>query len=860
MFIKFDKIKRNIENEFQNTSEDIDFLDFVKIKSYDIIKSSNLFDVDFYLSKYPDVKFSNYDPIKHYLDLGAFENCNPNSTFNTKEYLNNHPHMDLKLINPLVHYILFGIFEKDSKNNIDSLEEKYFVSVIMVIDNCEDAFYSINSVLDQTFKNFELLISTSTEINLNDILGCREDYIHITKKIKQYVNNNEKISVIRNQLLEESKGNVIAYLDSNCSWSYNFLEETLLYFEGHDGINCVYSNVNVINCLNNTGYIFKNKFDRKLMLEQNLIKLNSFVHLKEVYEMFGGFDVELTDLCEWDLIIRFTDNNSPGHVEKTLVNLYCDSGFDDDLDFEEEKTAILNKFWVEKYELEYDCIKDDFDQRYYLEEYEDVLKSNLHPMFHFLYKGYKENMNPNIHFNMKQYKENHKEIFCKNDINPFVHYLAQKNKKELKLDLNCQYRNVINSNLVYLSNYSFNAPPLVSIIILNNCDLFYLEQLLNNFKRNTNYDNYEIIVLDSKMDENSINYLSSFYEGIKFIKIKDIFSSKCYNYAVNFAKGEYILFMDSRIKPTYGWLNEMMGSIVYDQQVGAVGAKLVYPMFIEEEKSKYSLSLCHAGQLIHEKMDECGTYFIYNKDEFSQNIFDSSISKNKSVFSVSNYLFLTKKELFQNIGGFNENFIQDFSVVDFNLKLYKENYKVVFASAALAFYMGDFHKSAIISDENFEDIWADFLFKRLIFDKITKNFFFTDKKLKFLFILNKNFKENIKFKNIIHRLTLYLNNHAYDVSFKFDLNDFYINDDVDILVSFSNEYDINNIHARNNLIKILILDKFNSINKNDWDILLVSKKDSFTKFKKSFVDFPIFYISNLMELGKEIIDIIMKTY
>ena len=481
-------------------------------------------------------------------------------------------------------------------------------------------------------------------------------------------------------------------------------------------------------------------------------------------------------------------------------------------------------------------------------------------MFHFLYKGYKENKNPNINFNMEYYKENHKEMFCKTDINPFIHYIIQRNKKELELNSNYQYLNVINSNFLYLSDYSFDTQPLVSIIILNNHCLFYLERLLNNFKRNTNYDNYEIIILDSEMGEDSINYLSSFDEDIKFIKIKDMLSfSRDYNHAVNFANGEYILFMDSSIEPTYGWLNEMMGAIVNDKQVGAVGAKLIYPMFMAEDESKYSLSLCHAGQLIHEKMNDNGTYFIYNKDEFSQNIFDSSISKNNSVLSVSNSLFLTKKELFQNIGGFNENLIQDFSTADYNLKLYKENYKVVLASAALAFYLGDFPKSNYIPDTNFNDIWGDFLFKRLIFDKITKNFFFTDKKLKFLFILNKHFKENSAFKNIIHRLTLYLNDCSYDISFKFDLNDSYIDEEVDILVSFSNEYNINNINARN-LIKILILDEFNSINKNDWDILLVSKKDPFTKFKKSFVDFPIFYISNLMELGKEIIDVIMKIY
>lgn len=859
MLLKFEKIKRNIENEFQNSSEDIDFLDFVKIKSYDIIKSSNLFDADFYLSEYPDVKFSNYDPIKHYLELGAFEYCNPNNQFNSKEYLNKHQ-IDLNLINPLVHYILYGFSEIDLNNNlIDSLAEKYFVSIIMVIGEGDDVSNSINSVFNQSFKNFELLIASDNDFNLNNFIKYRDDYSHIIEKISHYFIEENNISNIRNKLLAKSKGNVIAYIDSNGSWSNNFLEEMLSFFEKHDDVNCAYSNVKVINYLNNAQYILKNKFDRNLLLEHNFIELTSFIHFRELYEMFSGFDEELLELYDWDLIIRFTDNNFPGHIEKTLVNLYVDS--EDNFYSDDEKTLIFNKFWVEKYESEYNYIKDDFDQGYYLEEYEDVLKSNLHPMFHFLYKGYKENKNPNMNFNMGDYKEKYKEIFSKNDINPFIHYISQKNNECIQSNSNCNYSDVINSNLIYLSDYSFNISPLVSIIILSNNDLFNLEILFKNFNKNTNYNNYEILVMYSEMDEKSINYLSTFDENIKFIKVENsISSSKCYNHAVNFAKGEYILFIDSYIKPTYGWLNEMLGTILIDKQIGAVGAKLIYPMFEDENKSKYSLSLCHAGQLICEKMNENGPYFIYNKDEFSKNIFDSSISINKQVFSVSNYLFLTKKDLFQDMGGFNEEFTPDFSTIDYNLKLYKENYKVMLSSAALAFYSGDIPKMSDVFCENFNEVWGDFLFKRLIYDKITKNFFFTDKKLKFIFVLTKNIKENSEFKKIIHCLSLYLNDHDYDVSFKFDSCDFYIKEDVDILVSFSNEYDLNSIDARKNLIKILILNEFNSIIDDNWDILLVSKKDSYTKFKKCFVDFPIFYISDLMELGKDIVNILMKTY
>lgn len=856
---KFIKIKANIENEFNSLDDDVDFLDFVKDKSYEIIEYSGLFDSEFYLFKYPDVRLSNYDPIKHYLELGALESCNPNNQFNTQEYLNKHPKINPKLINPLVHFILFGFFEKENSNNssIRNLEEKYFVSIIMVVNNDIDMVYSINSVLNQSFKNFELLISTPSEINLEDILKYRQDYSLMIDKIKYYITDDVELSKVRNKLLKEANGNVIAYLDSPNQWSSNFLEEILSHFNQNDNFACAYSNVRLINLLDNTKCFFNNKFNRKLLLEQNFIKLDSFVHLKQLYETLGGFDNYLSKLSDWDLIIRFTKNNSPIFVNNTFVDYYVED-INNDNQVEEENNLILNKFWTEKYCVEYEYIKDEFDQGYYLEKYEDVLKSNMHPILHFLHIGYKENRNPNIEFNMVDYKKKHSEI-CGMDINPFVHYIKERTNQRINDDLYNKYNQIINSNRVYLSNYSFNNKPLVSIIILNNHGFFYLKKLFYDFNKKTNYDNYEIIVIDSDLDDDSIEFLKSFDEKINFFKVDNNISfSKSNNDAIRLANGEYLLFLNSTIEMTYGWLNELMGTIVFNENIGAVGAKLLYPILTDKD-TKYSLSLYHAGQLIQETMDEKNLYRLYNVDEFSKDIFNSHISKNKKCLSVSNHILLTKKELFKTLGGFNEQFTQSFASFDYNLRLYKENYKVILASSVLGFYHGDLQVKQSF-DVNFNEIWSDFLFKRLLIDKISKNFFFTNKKLKFNLILNQDIEKDVKLRNIIHKLTLDLINHDYDVSINFDLNRMFIEEDVDILVSFSKEYDINNIKSRANLIKILILDDFIEITDYEWDVIGVINNNLLKELNGSFPNFPIFYISDDMELSKEIINVLMRMY
>lgn len=47
-------------------------------------------------------------------------------------------------------------------------------------------------------------------------------------------------------------------------------------------------------------------FDRDKLLKGNFIGLPSFIHRREVFKRFGGFDEALTRLIDWDLILRYT--------------------------------------------------------------------------------------------------------------------------------------------------------------------------------------------------------------------------------------------------------------------------------------------------------------------------------------------------------------------------------------------------------------------------------------------------------------------------------------------------------------------------------------------------------------------------
>nr|WP_256363873.1 glycosyltransferase [Hyphomicrobium sp. 99] len=76
------------------------------------LSRSGLFDRDWYLRQYDDVRASRIEPVAHYILCGAFEGRNPNRVFDTAYYLKTNPDVYASGLNPLLHYIRVGEKEK----------------------------------------------------------------------------------------------------------------------------------------------------------------------------------------------------------------------------------------------------------------------------------------------------------------------------------------------------------------------------------------------------------------------------------------------------------------------------------------------------------------------------------------------------------------------------------------------------------------------------------------------------------------------------------------------------------------------------------------------------------------------------
>jgi GT2 family glycosyltransferase len=88
---------------------------------YFIIKRSGLFDAQYYLREYPDIRRADVDPLMHFIKHGWREERNPGVLFNTHAYLESNPELRQKNINPLVHYIRSGS-KTDNKQSLQPPE------------------------------------------------------------------------------------------------------------------------------------------------------------------------------------------------------------------------------------------------------------------------------------------------------------------------------------------------------------------------------------------------------------------------------------------------------------------------------------------------------------------------------------------------------------------------------------------------------------------------------------------------------------------------------------------------------------------------------------------------------------------
>lgn len=184
---------------------------------------------------------------------------------------------------------------------------------------------AIESVLDQTYKNVELIIVDNySKDNTEEIVKT-----FANDRVKYYkFRNNGVIAASRNHGIKHSCGEYVAFLDSDDVWHTQKIEKQLPHFEA-PGIVGVASEAKLVA---ETPYYRKKKFGRskfkyvtyeyKDILNGSQIFTSSVIVRKEMLERVGLFneDKDLFAIEDWDLWLKMSKYGSFRILKQPLLD------------------------------------------------------------------------------------------------------------------------------------------------------------------------------------------------------------------------------------------------------------------------------------------------------------------------------------------------------------------------------------------------------------------------------------------------------------------------------------------------------------------------------------------------------------
>ena len=207
------------------------------------------------------------------------------------------------------------------------LPQDQLVSVIMPTYNRAHCIgHAIESVLGQRYENWELIIADDG--SSDDTPEVVRKYTEADPRVKGLrLAKNAGAASARNLALAQSRGSLIAYLDTDNVWMDLYLLIMVGMLKDHPERSTAYTGYFDVRLDQDRAVIMLRPFDREALLRRNYIDLNTFMHRRQLYERLGGFDERLVRQQDWDLALKYTEHETPLVVPAVLCYYYRKRGW-----------------------------------------------------------------------------------------------------------------------------------------------------------------------------------------------------------------------------------------------------------------------------------------------------------------------------------------------------------------------------------------------------------------------------------------------------------------------------------------------------------------------------------------------------
>ncbi|TDS56540.1 glycosyltransferase family 2 protein [Myroides indicus] len=228
----------------------------------------------------------------------------------------------------------------------------------------------------------------------------------------------------------------------------------------------------------------------------------------------------------------------------------------------------------------------------------------------------------------------------------------------------------------------------LSVIILNYNVRFFLEQCIKSVQKSLKNLEGEIIVVDNNSQDDSSAMMRELFPDIRYIQNQtNLGFPKGNNIGVSMAKGEYICILNPDTVVAEDTFEKALHFIQTRNDIGILGCKLIdgRGSFLPESKRGIPTVWRSMTKI-------CGMHKLFPNSKYFNGYYASHLRNNQQgeVEVLVGAFMLMKKELYLDLGGFDEQFfmyVEDTDLSYRSLKQGKVNY--YFPETAIIHYKGE---------------------------------------------------------------------------------------------------------------------------------------------------------------------------
>lgn len=200
---------------------------------------------------------------------------------------------------------------------------------------------------------------------------------------------------------------------------------------------------------------------------------------------------------------------------------------------------------------------------------------------------------------------------------------------------------------------------------------FYTQLCLATLEKTlSGRSDFEVVIVDNGSSDETPTALAALGPPYRVLTNQRNLGFACAcNEGARAATGTYLIFLNNDTIAVAGWLDHMLLVAEDDAIVGIVGSKLLYP----------DGTIQHAGVAMTDELAPAHMYHMFPSDYPPASI-------NREYQAVTGACLLIRRDLFERVGGFDEQYLNSYEDVDLCCRVRELGLKVVYCASSVLYH------------------------------------------------------------------------------------------------------------------------------------------------------------------------------